>query len=81
MTHFKVSDEVVETAVRAINTSKYCLTDREKAQIAIEAALPVMFEKCGVYTRSNHIHCTKQLHDIFTAIGNDVTVYRPKESK
>lgn len=44
MTDFTIPEDAVEAGLRAVNTSIYCLSDREKVHVAIAAALPVMFE-------------------------------------
>lgn len=87
MTDFKVTDEAAQIAFYALcerlNMTGPRDYDADMAAIkyAIEAALPVMFERCGHYTRDNNISCEKMFHDILTILKSGVPVYRIKEPK
>lgn len=81
MNHLKITDEAVSVACDAFLAANKAnkTVGHKEIRAAIEAALPVMFEKAGYYTRSNSIYCQKPLLDMY--LGKDIKVYRLKEPK
>lgn len=81
MTDFKISDEAVQAAGAAFHGVKELIWDEESMRAALEAAMPVMFERAGRYTRSHRIVCEKPYGDILAILDPGIPVYRLKEPK